>query len=127
MSCGHSGQSTTGSLRGRGFQRRLLAGLLVLAFLTPCGIILPRVFHADGAWGEWGAERLGALLGYVPEGLKGSAHMWRAPVSDYTFSAGGDGSLAFQMLTYAASGVLGLLLAVCLVFLLMRVVKRHER
>ena len=118
-------QSTTGSLRGGGFQRRLFVGLLVLAFLTPCGIVLPRIFHADGAWGEWGAERLGAILGYVPEGLKGSAHMWKAPVSDYAFSGGG-GSLAFQMLAYAASGVLGLLLAVCLVFLLMKMIKRHE-
>jgi hypothetical protein len=101
-------------------------GLLVLAFLTPCGIVLPRIFHADGAWGEWGAERLGAILGYVPEGLKGSGHMWKAPVSDYTFPGGGD-SLAFQMIAYAASGVLGLLLAVCLVFLLMKMIRRHER
>ncbi len=120
-------QSDTGSVGGRTLQRRLLAGILVLAFLTPCGIILPLLFHADGAWGEWGAERLGAILGYVPEGLKGSAHVWKAPVSDYTFSAGGDGSLTFQLFAYTASGVLGILLAVCLVFLLTRIIRRHEK
>lgn len=125
MNGGRPGQSNTGSPRERHLQRRLLTGLLVLAFLTPCGIILPRIFHADGAWGEWGAERLGTILGYLPEGMKGSAHMWKAPVSDYAFS-GGNSSLAFQLLGYAASGVLGLALVACLVLLLIKVIKRRE-
>jgi hypothetical protein len=119
-------QSDVRSRQKRPLQRRLLVGLLVLAFLTPFGILLPRIFRADGAWGEWSAERLATVLGYLPEGMKRSAHVWKAPLSDYTFSLG-SGSLASRSFTYAVSGVLGILVVVCLVFLLMKVVKRHER
>jgi cobalt/nickel transport protein len=114
------------SLQKKLLQRRLLCGLLVLALLTPCGVLLPRIFHSDGAWGEWGAERLATILGYMPEGMKGSAHIWKAPVSDYDFFAGSS-SLVSRSVAYAVSGLLGLALVACVVFLLMKVIKRHER
>jgi cobalt/nickel transport protein len=122
----HHRQNSTESLQKKPLQRRLFSGLLVLALLTPCGIILPRIFHADGAWGEWGTERLGAILGYLPEGMKGSAHVWKAPVSDYNFFAESS-SLVSRSLAYAVSGLLGLALAACLILILIKVVKRHER
>lgn len=125
MNRDHSAQSDPGSFRKRPLQKRLLLGLLALALLTPFGILLPRMFRADGAWGEWDTGRLKTLLGYVPEGMKGSSNLWRAPASDYTFPAGSD-SLISRSITYALSGLLGLLLAACLVFLLMKVIKRHE-
>ena len=33
-------------------QRRLWIGLLVMALLSPLGIIIPRLFRAEGAWGS---------------------------------------------------------------------------
>lgn len=51
-------------------QKKLWIGLIILALLTPLGIILPEKFKAGGAWGEWGPEALEKLIGYVPAGLR---------------------------------------------------------
>ncbi len=59
------------------FQKKLGLGLLILALFTPLGVILPEKFKAGGAWGEWGPEELQKLLGYVPAGLKRTAHLWK--------------------------------------------------
>ncbi len=126
MSHGRIRQGSPGSSLKGSLQKRLLLGLIVVALLTPLGILLPQVFHADGAWGEWGIERIAAVLGYVPEGMKATGGLWKAPVSDYTFPTGNT-SLVSRSLAYAASGILGLLLAACLVYVLMKVVKRRER
>ena len=52
------------------FQKKLWIGLFIMALLTPLGVLLPEKFKAEEAWGEWGAEKLEKVLGYVPEGLK---------------------------------------------------------
>ena len=51
-------------------EKRLWLWLFVMALLSPLGIILPGKFDAEGAWGEWGADTLEKLLGYVPERFK---------------------------------------------------------
>jgi hypothetical protein len=126
MSHGRIKQGGPGSSLKGSLQKRLLLGLIVVALLTPLGILLPRLFHADGAWGEWGIERITTVFGYVPEGMKATGGLWKAPVSDYTFPTGST-SLVSQSLAYAASGLLGLVLAVCLIYVLMKVVRRRER
>ena len=76
--------------------------------------------------GEWGSETIAKMIGYVPEGLKRMADFWHAPVSDY--SSGGDGtSLACQVLYYAGSALLGMVLTALLVWLITKIVRKHEK
>ncbi|MBI4759532.1 MAG: cobalt transporter CbiM [Chloroflexi bacterium] len=56
----------------------LWVGLAALVILTPLGLL------ASGtAWGEWGADELQGLLGFVPQGLEGLSGLWPAPLPDY--------------------------------------------
>lgn len=109
----------------RVFQRKLLVGLVVLACLTPLGIVLPRVLGSAEAWGEWGPGYLRTMLGYLPEGLRKTMDIWHAPASNYTLPWAG-GSLISRLLSYGISGVAGLLIILLVVRLLMRTIKGHE-
>ncbi|MDA8085306.1 MAG: hypothetical protein M0Z75_01255 [Nitrospiraceae bacterium] len=107
-------------------QKRLWIGLVILALLTPLGIVIPDKFKGGGAWGEWGPAELGKLVGYVPEGFKRLAGLWKAPAQDYNF--GGEGaSMAVQVISYIASGIIGLLAAGLLIYLIARLIVRHGK
>ena len=107
-------------------QKKLWIGLFVLALLTPLGVIIPEKFRAVGAWGEWRPEALEKLIGYVPEGLKKLAGLWKAPVPDYTF--GGQGaSVTVQVISYVASGVLGILAVGLIIYVISRLILRNEK
>ncbi len=108
------------------FHKKLWIGLFILALLTPLGIILPERFNSGGAWGEWGPEELEKLIGYVPEGLKKLSELWKAPVPDYNF--GGEGSsMTVQVISYIASGVLGILAVGLLIYVISRLTIRNEK
>ena len=51
-------------------QKKLWTGLLIMALISPVGILLPEIFNSGDTWGEWGAEALEKIIGFVPEGLK---------------------------------------------------------
>ncbi len=99
------------------FQKKLLVILLVLAVLTPVGIYLPARFNAGDAWGEWSAETMEKMIGFVPEGLKRTADVWSAPIPDYNL--GDENSpFAVQALSYVFSAAVGIALcagALCLI------------
>jgi cobalt/nickel transport protein len=108
------------------FQKKLWIGLLAMALLTPLGILIPEKFKAEGAWGEWGIDKLGRLLGYVPEGLKKLADFWKAPIPDYNF--GGEGaSMTLQAISYIASGLLGIGVCAFVVFIISRFMAKHGK
>ena len=108
------------------FQKKLSIGLLIMALLTPFGILLPEKFKAEGAWGEWGIDKLEKLLGYVPEGLKKLTDLWKPPVPDYNF--GGEGaSKTVQVVSYLASGLLGIGACALVVFVMARLIVRHGK
>ena len=108
------------------FQKKLWIGLLIMALLTPLGILLPQRFNAEDAWGEWGIDKLEKLLGYVPEGLKKLTDIWKAPIPDYNF--GGEGaSKAVQVISYVASGFLGIGVCVLIVFIILRFIAKHGK
>lgn len=110
----------------KSFQKKLWIGLLVMAILTPIGIILPERFNAGDAWGEWETDTIEKLLGYVPEGLKKLADIWKAPIPDYNL--GGEGSsLTVQIISYIISAVLGILVSVLAVYIISRFLIKHER
>ncbi len=108
------------------FQKKLWIGLLVMAFLTPLGILLPQKFNAEGAWGEWGIEKLDKLIGFVPEGLKKLADVWKAPVRDYNFGAAG-ASKTPQMVSYIASGILGIGACILIVLIISRFIAKRGK
>jgi hypothetical protein len=108
------------------FQKKLWIGLLVMALLTPLGILLPQKFKADDAWGEWGIEKLAKLLGYVPEGLRKLAYFWKAPIPHYNF--GGEGaSMTLQAISYIVSGLLGIGVCAFVVYLVSRFMAKHGK
>ena len=108
------------------FKNKLWLGLFVMALLSPLGIILPERFNAGGAWGEWSAETLERILGYVPEGLKRTADIWKAPIPDYNFF--GEGALwGVKALSYIISGALGIILAAAVMYILSKLLLRNDK
>ncbi len=108
----------------RRFQKNLLLGLAGLACLTPLGVLLPRMWGAGGAWGEWDPVYLEKSLGYVPEGLRRTTNVWKAPLAGYTLSAG---TFPEELLSYAICGFAGLLLVLTVSLAVMKVVRKYER
>jgi hypothetical protein len=87
-------------------QKKILIILLLLCLLTPLGILLPAFFNAGDAWGEWSAQTLKDLIGYVPQGLAKYSGIWNAPLTDYTMNTG-DLSVRHQSGYYIVSGIIG--------------------
>ena len=108
------------------FQKKLWVGLLIMALLTPLGILLPEKFKSGEAWGEWGTEKLEKLLGYVPEGLKKLTGLWKAPIPDYNFSGKG-ASVTLQVVSYIVSGLLGIGICAFVVYMVSRFIARHGK
>ena len=108
------------------FQKKLWLGLIAMALLSPLGIVIPRMSGSGEAWGEWGAETLQELLGYVPEGLRRYADLWKAPVPDYSIN-GEWAPLSDLIMSYIASGLLGVFLIGLSVYLISKFLGRHGK
>jgi cobalt/nickel transport protein len=107
-------------------QRKLWIGLFIMALLTPLGIILPAQFNSGTAWGEWGIAKLEQLLGYAPQGLKRLSDIWKAPIPNYNLG-GSDASVTVQLLSYLASGILGILAVGLVVFVITRLIVKNDK
>ena len=107
-------------------QRKLWIGLFIMALLTPLGIILPAQFNSGAAWGEWGIAKLEQLLGYAPQGLKRLSDIWKAPIPNYNLG-GSDTSVTVQLLSYLASGILGILAVGLVVFVITRLIVKNDK
>ena len=108
------------------FQKKLWIGLAIMALLTPLGIYLPDRFKSGDAWGEWGTDKIRGLLGYLPEGLKKMADLWKAPVPDYNFG-GENATFGTQVISYIISGVLGIAAGVILIYVITKFLIKHEK
>lgn len=97
-----------------------------MALLTPLGIILPAQFNSGAAWGEWGIAKLEQLLGYAPQGLKRLSDIWKAPIPNYNLG-GSDASVTVQLLSYLASGILGILAVGLVVFVITRLIVKNDK
>lgn len=102
------------------------AGIGVLAVLSPLGLLLPQVFKAGSAWGEWGLDEIKELTGYTPKGLEQLFGLWNAPIPDYAFKGWGKKPLFDLSLAYIFSAVLGMLLCAGLVFILGKFLAKKE-
>lgn len=108
------------------FHRKLWLGLALMALLTPLGLALPAYFGAGDAWGEWSAEALHQVLGYVPTGLARYTELWPAPLPDYRLGGAGQ-SAGLQLVSYAGSALGGALAVGLAAYGLSRLLVRHER
>jgi hypothetical protein len=91
---------------------KLWIGLGVLIVLSPLGLLLPELFKAGGAWGEWGIDELGKLVGYVPKGLEKLAPLWNAPLPDYAFKGWEGKGLSHLSFAYIISAAVGIAVTV---------------
>ncbi|MCK9603677.1 MAG: PDGLE domain-containing protein [Candidatus Omnitrophica bacterium] len=102
-------------------------GIAALILLAPLGLILPEYFKAGSAWGEWGADEMKELVGYIPQGLEKLSSLWSAPIPDYAFKGWGEKGLAHLSFAYIVSAALGILLIVLIVLLLGKALVRKEK
>jgi cobalt/nickel transport protein len=107
-------------------QKKILIILIALCLITPAGIILPMFFNADDAWGEWSAQTVKELVGYVPEGLAKYSDVWKAPFPDYTVKSV-DNSLVHQSGFYIVSCVAGATLSYAAMLLISKLIVRNEK
>lgn len=97
---------------------KLWIALGVLILLSPLGLILPEHFKAGSAWGEWGADEMEKLVGYIPDGLKRLSELWSAPLPDYAFKGWEDKGLAHLSFAYIISAIVGSVLVALTISLL---------
>lgn len=107
-------------------QKKILIILLVLCLITPIGILLPVFFNAGDAWGEWSAETMKDLIGYVPEGLAKYSDVWNAPLPDYTVNSE-DASVVHQSGYYIVSGIFGATLTFLVMLLISKLIVRNGK
>ena len=105
---------------------KLWIGLGGLAVLSPLGLILPEKFKAGDAWGEWDAEKIKELVGYVPKGLGKLSSLWNAPLRDYTFKSWQNLGIKHVSLAYVVSAIIGIALCFGIVFLLGKFIVKKD-
>lgn len=102
--------------------RKLWIGLIFLILLSPLGLYLPAKFGAGSAWGEWSAEEISKMVGFVPSGLGKLQGLWKAPMPDYALRGQKDGS----SISYILSAIIGVAVVAGLTIFLGRVLARKE-
>jgi cobalt/nickel transport protein len=105
--------------------KKLWIGIFILVLLSPLGLVLPALFGAQGAWGEWGLHQIEKFLGYVPEGMRRLAGKWKAPLSEYAVPGQGQGP-ASGGFGYVLSGIIGIAATAGLVYLLAKLLSRKD-
>ena len=107
-------------------QKKILIVLLILCFITPIGILLPMFFNAGDAWGEWSAQTVKDLIGYVPEGLAKYSDFWKAPLTDYSINIG-DKSIIHRSGYYVVSGIIGATITYVVMLFISRLIVRNGK
>jgi cobalt/nickel transport protein len=87
--------------------KKLWLGIGILILFTPLGLIVPKWFGAEGAWGEWGLDEIEKVAGFVPEGMKRLAEIWKAPLPDYALPGQSKG-LVVESFGYVLSAIIGI-------------------
>ena len=110
-------EKPTGSFR----YGKLVLGLIMLAVLTPLGLL------ASGtAWGEWGSEEMQSRLGFIPSGLQKFSDIWHhALFKDYGIT-GYSQSFWQQALGYLVSAFVGLIVIGLLAIIIQRWVRKPD-
>ncbi|MBI5026090.1 MAG: PDGLE domain-containing protein [Nitrospirae bacterium] len=104
--------------------KKLWIGIGILILLAPLGLIIPELFKAGGAWGEWGMDEIEKIAGYVPHGLKKLSELWKAPIPDYAFSGWDKGLKSY--IGYIFSGIIGAALVIGISMLIGKISARKN-
>jgi len=104
---------------------KLWAGIGLLALLSPLGLIVPKWLGAEGAWGEWGLDKIEKVAGFVPEGMKRLAAIWKAPLPDYALRGQSKG-LAGESFGYVLSAIIGIAVTAGLMYLAAKLLLRKN-
>jgi len=107
-------------------QKKTLIFLIVLALVSPLGILLPKYFNSGEAWGEWSADTLKEQIGYTPEGIKKNSETWKAPLSEYTVNTE-DKSILHQSFYYILSGIIGTGIALIITYIISKKLIRNDK
>ncbi len=99
--------------------------IAALAFLSPLGVIVPALFGAGGAWGEWKLAELKRMAGFVPAEMKRLAELWKAPLPDYAVPGQAKG-LASGSLGYVLAALVGLAVTAAVVYGITRLFMRKR-
>jgi len=106
--------------------KKLWLGIIALTLLSPLGLLLPDHFKAGAAWGEWGAEEIQTLMGYIPQGLAKFSALWNAPLPDYAFKGWEEKGLGPLSAAYVFSAIFGAAVSVGIVFLLGKILTKKN-
>ena len=106
--------------------KKLWLGISVLVLLSPLGIIIPKMLGAGGAWGEWGLDEIKKVTGFVPEGMKRIADIWKAPLPDYALPVEHKG-LVVESFGYVFSAIIGIVLVAGAMYVIAKLLSRNER
>jgi cobalt/nickel transport protein len=107
-------------------QKKILILLLMLCLITPVGILLPMVFNAGDAWGEWSAQTVKELTGYVPGGLQKYSDIWKAPLPGYSIDKK-ETSVGHRSGYYIVSGIIGATATYIVMLLLSKLIVRDGK
>jgi cobalt/nickel transport system permease protein len=98
-----------------------IIGLAILIAAVPLGLL------ASGtAWGEWGADELKNMLGFIPSGMNRLSEIWKALIPDYEIK-GIAGSFAGNSIGYIISAIAGVLLIVAVMFISSRFMVKKDK
>lgn len=106
--------------------KKLWLGVIALILLSPLGLLLPDHFKAGAAWGEWGAEEIRSMVGYIPQGLEKFSALWKAPLPDYVFKGWEEKGLGALGIAYVFSALVGAAVTVGFVLLLGKVLAKKD-
>jgi uncharacterized membrane protein len=106
--------------------KKLWIGIGILALLSPLGLILPALFGAGGAWGEWSIDAIEKIVGFVPEGMKRLVDSRKAPLPGYAVPGQSKG-LVNESFGYILSAIIGIALAAAIMFLLAKLLVRRKK
>jgi len=101
--------------------------LIFLAVLTPVGIIIPNLFNAGSAYGEWSTDELNKILGFVPEGILKFANSWSGVFPDYSIAGIAEQNTFANSLLYIVCGFFGLALTVLAVYLILKLICQDKK
>lgn len=97
--------------------RRLFLLLLLLAFLTPVGLLTQ-----NPAFGEWTQEEIKKMLGFVPEGIKRYADIYKFDLFDgYTVKF-----IHNDYIGYVLSAIIGIVV-ICVLFYILKVITTERK
>ena len=105
---------------------KLWIGLAALVIITPLGIIIPYHLKAGSAWGEWGAEEIAKMTGYVPGGFGKLSGLWKAPMPEYAFKGWQNKGLAHLSAAYICSAVIGIAVIVAVSLFLGKMLAKKD-